>query len=262
MTIIQALSFIKIPKLDLSLDSQKITYARHNSSQGLNSVQEASQPSLMSMWDVRKREGRGEYPWCARSSLKRNGTKRVGERKAETMDCIWRKKGREREREEEKRGWGGEQRVNVVAVCPRGHEAITKLQKLTIKLGRHGARYHKTSRTTGQSAHIFGIYDQSRGRWERRGCPFSLRKLFTAQIFLRAGKKIATADFCNADRNNAVKLITPCANHPPLVHFFHRWFLALCPNRLSKIFQACWRRKHVFSFFFFWNLFTFFRFFF
>lgn len=84
------------------------------------------------------------------------------ERRKRAVDCIW--KGRERKREEEKRGWGGEQRVNVVAVCPRGHEAITKLQKLTIKLGRHGARYHKTSRTTGQSAHIFGIYDQSRGR--------------------------------------------------------------------------------------------------
>lgn len=73
----------------------------------------------------------------------------------------WIVSGERREREER---WREGQRVNVVAVCPRGHEAITKLQKLTIKLGRHGARYHKTSRTTGQSAHIFGVYDQSRGR--------------------------------------------------------------------------------------------------
>lgn len=74
------------------------------------------------------------------------------ERRKRAADCTAREK-----REED-----GE-RVNVVAIYPRGHEAITKLQKLTIKRGRHGARYHKTSRTTGQSAHIFGVYDQSRG---------------------------------------------------------------------------------------------------
>lgn len=68
-------------------------------------------------------------------------------------------------RREWREGEGGEgQRVNVVAVCRRVHEAITKLQKLTIKPGRHAARYHKTSRPAGQSAHIFGVYDQSRGR--------------------------------------------------------------------------------------------------
>lgn len=136
---------------------------------------------------VRKGKGRGEYPWCARSSLKRNGTKWVGERKAETSGGLYLEK-EERERRDGREG----QRVNVVAVCPRGHEAITKLQKLTIKLGRHGARYHKTSRTTGQSAHIFGVYDQSRGRWERRGCPFPplQRALHRANI-PRAGKKIA-----------------------------------------------------------------------
>lgn len=76
----------------------------------------------------------------------------------------WSVSERKEEREREKRDGREGQRVNVVAVCPRGHEAITKLQKLTIKLGRHGARYHKTSQTTGQSAHIFGVYDQSRGR--------------------------------------------------------------------------------------------------
>lgn len=131
MTIIQALSFIKIPKLDLSLDSQKITYARHNSSQGLNSVQEASQPSLMSMWDVRKGEGRGEYPWCARSSLKRNGTKRVGERKAETMDCIWRKKGRERRRKERMgRGTEGKRCCSLPAGA-RGNYKIAKINHKT-----------------------------------------------------------------------------------------------------------------------------------
>lgn len=71
--------------------------------QGLNSVREASQPSLMSMRDVRKEEGRGEYPWCARSSLKRNGTKRVGERKAETSGGLYREKEGKREKREGKR---------------------------------------------------------------------------------------------------------------------------------------------------------------
>lgn len=102
------------------------------------------------------------------------------ERRKRAVDYIGRKKGRERR-----------ERVNVVAVCLRGHEAITKLQKLTIKLGRHGARYHKTSRTTGQSAHIFGVYDQSRGRWERRGCPFPPQKALHRANIPRAGKKIA-----------------------------------------------------------------------
>lgn len=64
-----------------------------------------------------------------------------------------------------------------------------------------------------------------------------------------SGKENCTADFCNADRNNAVKLITPCANHPLLVHFFPPMIL----RPLSKPFWVKHSKRAettFFSFFF------------
>lgn len=43
---------------------------------------------------------------------------------------------------------------------PRGNYKIAKINHKTRPAYR---RYHKASRTTGRSAHIFGVYDQSRG---------------------------------------------------------------------------------------------------
>lgn len=46
---------------------------------------------------------------------------------------------------------------------PRGNYKIAKINHKTRPAYRH---YHKASRTTGRSAHIFGVYDQSRGHAE------------------------------------------------------------------------------------------------
>lgn len=88
----------------------------------------------------------------------------------------------------------------------QSREAITKLQKLTIKPDRHTGATIKLAGTAGQSAHIFGVYDQSCGRARRE------RRVFRAQFpsgcargWILPRKENCTAILRRAIRNAAVK---------------------------------------------------------
>lgn len=62
--------------------------------------------------------------------------------------------GKEKDKERERR-----------LQLPAGARSNYKIAKINHKTWpAYRVRYHKTSRTAGQSAHIFGVYEQSRGR--------------------------------------------------------------------------------------------------
>lgn len=89
---------------------------------------------------------------------------------------------------------------------PRGNYKIAKINHKTRPAYR---RYHKASRTTGRSAHIFGVYDQSRGYAERTSSGIYAflsprARVRPARVVSSRGKKIARR-FCTAVRNAAVK---------------------------------------------------------
>lgn len=90
--------------------------------------------------------------------------------------------------------------------------------------------------------------------------PFPPSESSSPRKYSSSGKENCTADFCNADRNNAVKLITPCATIP-------LW--SIFSDDSSLFGQIVWVKhsKHaentlLFFLLFGIYLFTFFRFFF
>lgn len=127
----------------------------------------------------------------------------------------------EEEKEEEKRA--RRTREKRSSAGPRGNYKIAKINHKTRLAYR---RYHKASRTTGRSAHIFGVYDQSRGQHaenvERYMRFPPLARVRPARVDSPRGKKIARR-FCTAIRNAAVKRLP----------FFHP-FPALLPLHPSS----------------------------
>lgn len=115
------------------------------------------------------------------------------------------KRKRKRRRRREKRSSAG----------PRGNYKIAKINHKTRPAYR---RYHKASRTTGRSAHIFGVYDQSRGQRaenvERYMRLPPLARVRPARVDSPRGKKIARR-FCTAIRNAAVKRLPFFHLSPP-----------------------------------------------
>jgi len=70
-------------------------------------------------------------------------------------------------------GRGRKRREKRSPAGPRGNYKIAKINHKTRPAYR---RYHKASRTAGQSAHIFGVYDQSRAEKRR-----TLRRAFPSR---------------------------------------------------------------------------------
>lgn len=132
-------------------------------------------------------------------------------------------KKEEEEKDEERER--GEKRLSA---GPRGNYKIAKINHKTRAAYR---RYHKASRTTGRSAHIFGVYDQSRGYAEKRRAvytrfsPLARARVRPARVVSSRGKKIARR-FCTAVRNAAVKRLPFPFPSPPSTLFA---FLPIIP---------------------------------